>query len=58
MTKLEIAAFLAIVEHGSISATAEQIFVTQPALSRRIQALEKELGYRLFERDKGMRAIV
>ena len=58
MTKLEIDAFLAIVEHGSISATAEQIFVTQSALSRRIQALEKKLGYRLFERDKGMRAIV
>lgn len=57
MTKLEIDAFLAIVECGSISATAEQIFVTQSALSRRIQTLEKELGYRLFEREKGMRAV-
>ena len=57
MTKSEIEAFLAAVEYGSLSAAAEQIYVTQPALSRRIQNLEAELGYTLFRREKGMRSI-
>lgn len=55
MTKPEIEAFLAVVQYGSISAAAEQIFVTQPALTRRIQNLERELDYRLFQRGKGIR---
>ena len=55
MTKPEIEAFLAVVQYGSISAAAEQIYVTQPALTRRIQNLEKELDYRLFARGKGIR---
>ncbi len=57
MTKLEIEAFLAAVKFGSISLAAEQLYVTQPALSRRIQSLETELGYKLFVRDKGIRKI-
>ena len=44
MTELEIEAFLAIVRTGSISAAAQKLYVTQPALSRRIHALEQELG--------------
>lgn len=57
MTALEIDAFLAIVKTGNITAAAEQLYVTQPALSRRIAALEKELGYNLMERGKGIREI-
>lgn len=57
MTRLEIEAFLAIIRHGSISAAADHLFVTQPALSRRIHALEEELGYDLFYRGKGIRAV-
>lgn len=57
MTKLEIEAFLTVIESGSISAAADHLFVTQPALSRRIAALEEELGYALFERGRGIRAI-
>ena len=44
MTEREIEAFLTIVRTGSISAAAEVLYVTQPALSRRIRALEQELG--------------
>ncbi len=55
MTKQEIEAFLAVVQYGSITAAAEQSFITQPALTRRIQNLEKELDYRLFARGKGIR---
>ncbi|MBO4317281.1 MAG: LysR family transcriptional regulator [Mailhella sp.] len=55
MTKAEIEAFLAVAQYGSISAAAEQAYVTQPALSRRIQNLERELDYALLDRRKGVR---
>lgn len=55
MTELEIQAFLTIIKLGSISAAAESLYVTQPALSRRIHALEAELGYKLINRKKGIR---
>lgn len=57
MTNLEIEAFLAVVKTGSITRAADALFVTQPALSRRIKALETELGYPLIERRKGVRRI-
>jgi len=57
MTFLEIEAFLSIVQHGSFSAAAEKLYVTQPALGRRIRALEEELGYALFIRNKGVRHV-
>lgn len=57
MTEREIEAFLTIVRTGSISAAAEVLYVTQPALSRRVRALEQELGYQLFIRKKGLRNI-
>lgn len=57
MTELEIQAFLMVVKAGSITAAARQLYVTQPALSRRIHALEAELGYSLMERKKGMRSV-
>lgn len=57
MTALEIDAFLMVVKTGSIIAAAKQLYVTQPALSRRIAALEKELGYSLMERGRGIRSI-
>ena len=56
-TKPEIDAFMAIARCGSLSAAAAQLYVTQPALSRRIASLEDELGCRLFERGKGMRGV-
>jgi LysR family transcriptional regulator, hypochlorite-specific transcription factor HypT len=42
--------FLAIAEEGGFSRAAERRHVTQPALSRRIKALEDWLGTPLFER--------
>lgn len=43
-------AFRAAAETGSFSAAAERIFLSQPAISKRIGALERELGTRLFDR--------
>jgi DNA-binding transcriptional LysR family regulator len=42
--------FLAIADTGSFSAAAERVFLTQPAISKRIAALESELGTALFDR--------
>lgn len=41
---------LAVVEHGTFTAAAESIPVSQPALSQGIGALERELGLPLFNR--------
>jgi DNA-binding transcriptional LysR family regulator len=43
-------AFLAVAETNSFSRAAERIFLTQPAISKRIAALETSLGTRLFDR--------
>jgi DNA-binding transcriptional LysR family regulator len=43
-------AFVAVAESGSFSRAAETVFVTQPAISKRIAALEAELGTILFDR--------
>ena len=42
--------YLAVVREGNISAAAESLHVSQPALSRQIKDLEEELGVTLFER--------
>lgn len=42
--------FLAVVETGSFHTAAERLNITQQAISRSIQTLEKELGVRLIER--------
>ncbi|GAA2139389.1 LysR substrate-binding domain-containing protein [Nocardioides koreensis] len=42
--------FLAIYEHGSITAAAEELGYAQPSVSEQIRALEKSLGTTLFRR--------
>lgn len=41
---------MAVADRGSFSLAAEQLFLTQPAISKRIAALEAELGASLFDR--------
>lgn len=43
-------AFLAVADSGSFTAAAEKLFLTQPAVSKRIALLEQELDARLFDR--------
>ena len=43
-------AFCQTVRLGSVSRAAEALYVSQPAITLQLQALERELGIRLFER--------
>ena len=43
-------AFCQVARLGSVSRAAEALYVSQPAVSQQLQALERELGARLFER--------
>ncbi len=42
--------FLAVAEHGSLRAAARELGIAQPAVTRSIQELERELGATLFDR--------
>lgn len=44
--------FLAVAETGNFSRAARRVSVTQPTLSAGIAKLERELGARLFDRDR------
>ena len=43
-------AFIVVAETGSFSEASTQLFLTQPAISKRIASLESELETRLFDR--------
>lgn len=45
-----LSAFVAVSDSRSFSRAAEQLFITQPAVSKRISALENQLNTRLFDR--------
>ena len=45
-----LATFVAVAEHGSFSRAAERLFATQPAVSKRVAALEADLGVALIDR--------
>ena len=50
METRQLAAFCAVVERRSFSQAADQLGVTQPAVSLQIRSLEKRLGRRLLDR--------
>jgi LysR family transcriptional regulator, cyn operon transcriptional activator len=41
--------FAVIAKHGSVAKAADELRITQPALSRQIKTLQEELGLRLFD---------
>jgi len=44
--------FIKIVQQGSLSKAAEELYLTQPTLSRFLSKIEQEAGVKLFEREK------
>ena len=46
----DLRAFVAVAERASFSAAAQQLFITQPAVSKRIASLENDFGVQLFDR--------
>lgn len=44
----QLEAMIAVIDHGSFTAAADVLQISQPSLSRRIHALEATLGFRLF----------
>ena len=56
MNLLSIELFCLVAEHGSVSEAARQAYVSQPAVTRHIQALEAVYGAPLFDRhDQGLK---
>ncbi len=43
-------AFVTVADSGSFSQAAERLFITQPAISKRVASLETDLGVALFDR--------
>jgi DNA-binding transcriptional LysR family regulator len=53
----EMRAFVVVVEEGSLSAAARRLYLSQPALSQTIAALERQLGISLLvRRNTGVQA--
>lgn len=50
MDLASLRAFVEVAREGSFSLAAETLFLTQPAISKRIAGLEEELATRLFDR--------
>ncbi len=46
----QVQIFCAVAKHLSFSMAAEELFITQPAVSQQVKALERQLNVKLFER--------
>lgn len=52
MDIIQVQYVLSVAAAGSFSAAAEELYISQSSLSKKIMALEKELGVTLFDRSK------
>ncbi|MFP3154710.1 LysR family transcriptional regulator [Lachnospiraceae bacterium ZAX-1] len=57
MNDLQIAYFLAAAENLSFTKTANENYVSQPAVSKQISAMEEEIGAILFERKHNLMSL-
>ena len=52
MTGLQVEYFLKVADCMSFSQAAQELYVSQPSVSRQIRLLEEELGHKLFDRSR------
>jgi DNA-binding transcriptional LysR family regulator len=50
MELFQLRSFLRVAEAGSFTRAAEELYLTQPAVTQHVRALERELGVPLFDR--------
>lgn len=53
MDQRQIEIFLAVIRIGSVTGAADSLAMTQPAVSKSIMQMERVLGFKLFERQRG-----
>lgn len=53
MTPKQLDVFISIVQLGSVTATAAQLAMSQPSVSKSLALIEQQMGFSLFERYKG-----
>ncbi len=53
MNQRQLDIFNAIIDCGTLTGAAQTLRTSQPTVSRTLSALEIELGFSLFERQKG-----
>lgn len=53
MDIIQLRAFITVAREGNLTRAAEQLHVTQPAVSLQIKALQEEIGFPLFTRTAG-----
>lgn len=53
MDIVQLRAFMTVAREGNLTRAAEQLHVTQPAVSLQIKALQEEIGFPLFTRTAG-----
>ena len=53
MNQRQLEIFNAIIDCGTLTGAAEVLHTSQPTISRTLTSLEKDLGFSLFERQKG-----
>lgn len=49
----QLEVFVAVASAGTVSAAAQRLFLTQPAVSMALAELERQLSAQLFDRDRG-----
>ena len=54
ITFLQLRYFQALAEGQHLTRTAEKLYISQTTLSTMISRLERELGVRLFDRQRGV----
>jgi len=57
MTLLQLTYFMTVAEKGSFTGASKALFVSTPAVSKRISELEAELGVPLFTGDNRHRTL-